>query len=189
MQLDVLSTHHSDALTGRLCGSYVGRSPAKIENIPLSSVLYLFTGTVGKNGLITIAGFHTECFSANQWYARTKSGVVLVKNQLVRLAGDQFIRVHQSIVVNLKLWRALDLAERGFLFADPGEPREWVPISRRRYRDVRRALGLSAERTGRPWTVPGSVRERPARPGKKRPAQNGATVAQRLTSLVPAGER
>jgi len=146
MPFDVLPASLSEDVTGQLCGHYVGRSETKIENIPVSSVWYFFTGTAGRKGLVTIAGFHPTSFHPNREYARTNTGVVLVKNPQVRLDGHQFVQVHQSIVVNLTGWRELDLGGKGFLFNEKGQTREWVPISRRCYRDVRRALGLSPRR-------------------------------------------
>jgi hypothetical protein len=150
MQFEFLDANRSQHVTGQLCGHYVGRSESKIVNLPVSSVLYFFTGTVGRNGLVTIAGFHPGCFHPNWCYARTKNGVMQVISRVVQLADHQFVRVHQGIVVNLKGWLALDLEEKIFLFTEPGQPREWVPISRRQYPDVRRALGLTTRRSPRP---------------------------------------
>lgn len=182
MQFEFLSSNRSGDVTKQLCGAYVGRAQAQIENIPVSSILYFFAGTVGRNGLVTIAGFHADCFNRNRYYARTKRGVALVKNPLVRLAGHQFVQAHQSIVVSLTGWLQLDLDEKGFLFTGPGEPREWVPISRRLYPAVRRALGLPTRRknggpwSGGPWKGPGSVRRRPATTSSKRHSHNGSKV-------------
>lgn len=156
MRFNVLHPNHADDVTTQLCGHSVGLSEATIRNIPISSVWFFFTGTIGRNGLVTIPGFHRECFCLNRWYARTKGGVVLVKNHLVRLAPHQFVRVHQSILVNLTGWRELDLEDKGFLFSEPGQPREWVPIGRRRYSEVRRALGLSTRRVSNSNDVTGS---------------------------------
>lgn len=149
MRFEFIGAEQAYLMMRQLCGTYVGRSGDQIENVQMAQVRYFFTGAVALAGLVTIPGFHPACFRRNRMYVRTGGGVAEVKSALVRLSSQQFVPVHQSIVVSLREWTHLDVRERGFIFTAPGQAREWVPISKRLYRSVRAAVGLSI-RQG-PW--------------------------------------
>lgn len=167
-----------DRITNILCGRYIGESSTKLINLPLVQVMYLFSGGLGRKGLISIPGVHSSCFGQSRFYARTSHGVAEIRSTILHFDVDKFVAVHQSCVVNLQLWREIDIPARDIYFSPPGQPRECVPISRRRYCDVRKALGFSIREPRRPWgNVPGRNRNTTKlNKAKKKPSHDGVRV-------------
>ena len=188
MKVEFISGDKPDEITRHFCGRPLGQPRTQMANVPMREIKYLFAGCMVRKGLISIPGVSAGCFVENRLYARISSdgvgvGVVEVNADVLHLDRNDFILTHQSCVVHRDAWNWLDLDEKFILFMMPGQPREGVPISRRKYRDVRKALGLSTRQRRRKWR---NVRGRRRAGGKVvRTVKKSSSERVRVDRVIP----
>lgn len=129
-----------------------------LDLISLDNVLYAFGGGAISRGLIRAPwGRQTE-FRPDRVYLRTASGLFFTRRSfsgfLAQVDANLFLRVHQSIAVNVRKAAKFDqegrLREVGVRIQNGSI--EWLTIGRREYPEFRKRFGLPGRR------VEGSLR-------------------------------
>jgi hypothetical protein len=118
--------------------------------ISVGEILYLFVGYASSRGLVAGAWNRARTLRRDRVYLRTSQDLFRTHYRSItaasgRLDPAQFIRIHQSILVNLNRVTEIDLTGKVKLLGVgvSNGTSEWLVVSRRSLPALRLELGLS----------------------------------------------
>ena len=153
--MTISSFHSLDSSPPPIAGQKVagGMYADRVITVPITQILYAFTGTAVVLGLIDAPFVHAQSFHRSHLYVRIGKGVFFVYSRsltelLERLGFTHFLLLHYGLCVNFHLELELDLRSKrkrsGVNVNEKGT--EWLVVSRRHVTPLREILGLRPPR-------------------------------------------